>query len=134
VIALLVPWDGTKPVEEVELPEGSQLDELQRLVGGFIEALPFPNDDRATAYVNEEGKYTADAGINRRATDVMLPVLFAGDWIAGDLVVCGFDPRRGENEDVTDKARRRVELVAREAGLRDEREPTIGEWGGEVVM
>jgi hypothetical protein len=89
-----VPWT-------LHLPEGgSALKPLQDAVGGYIEALPVPDGDGgqredATAYVNEEGKFTAE--INRRATLFMFPLLAAGDYIAGPLVVCGFDPRTGDH-------------------------------------
>jgi hypothetical protein len=75
------------------------------------EALPMPykEGDKATCYVNEEGKYTCldDDGnveVNHRATALMKPGvrLFPGDFIAGPMVIAGFDPRTGEHIDLAD--------------------------------
>ena len=119
--ALVIPVAG--PVEEVELPLGdrSQLSELQALVGGLIEALPLPEfidpAGRATCYANEEGK---NIGLppNMRATDFLCPGvgLLWGDYIAGPLVILGFDPERGINLDVPSAAVERAMLIAEEAG------------------
>jgi hypothetical protein len=108
--AVVVPVEG--PVTPLEIPdEGSALDVLQSAVGGMIEALPFPykEGEKATCYVNEEGKYTCldDEGnveVNLRATARMKPGvgLFRGDFIAGPFVVAGFDPSTGRHRDLTD--------------------------------
>ena len=129
--ALVIPHDGS-PVRELDVPREDALDVLQRAVGGFIEALPLPEhvdmDGTATAYVNEDGKhqlFTDPEGevhnglpINRRATDLLVPGvgLFWGDWIAGDLVVVGFDARRGVHRDIPAPVERTIRLIAREAG------------------
>jgi hypothetical protein len=115
--ALLIPEQG--PIVQQEL-DGS-LAQLQGLVGGFIEALPIPEfipgSDRATAYVNEEGKFHPNCKPNMRATDFMVPGigLFMGDYIAGPFLLCGFDPARGENTDLPDEVEARVRLIEREA-------------------
>jgi hypothetical protein len=117
--ALVIPVEG--PVKEIELSDnGSQLDELQAAVGGSIEAIRLPEfidpDGTSTAYIHEEGKFVCEP--NMRATDFMVPGvgLFFGDYIAGPLVLCGFNPTTGENADVTDRVARRVRKIAREAG------------------
>lgn len=116
--ALVIPVEG--PVREVQVPQESGLGVLQELVGGYIEALPLPEfvnpDGRATAYVHAEGKFEG-AGPNMRATDFMVPGigLFMGDHIAGPMVLMGFDPEVGVNEDVPDAVVRRVRLIEREA-------------------
>jgi hypothetical protein len=51
--AILIPAEAP-PVMEVQLPDDSQYDELVKLVGGYIEALPV--SDGSTAYANEEAK------------------------------------------------------------------------------
>jgi Domain of unknown function (DUF3846) len=113
--AIVIPVEG--PVFEVDL-DGS-LDQLQGHVGGFIQALPLPEfidpKGRATGYVHEEGKYECPP--NMRATDFMVPGvgLFWGDWIAGPLVLCGFDPAKGENTDVPEGVVARARLIEREA-------------------
>lgn len=110
------------PLMEVELPLGtrSQLAMLQELVGGNIEALPVPAQidpaERTTVYLNEESKYECEP--NMRATDFMVPGVGIAwrDYIAGPLVICGFDPIRGVNTDVSEAMIRRARLIADEAG------------------
>ncbi len=115
--ALLIPVEG--PVQAVEL-DGS-LEQLQTLVGGYIEALAVPEficpDDGATAYVNEEGKFDPDCKPNMRATDFLVPGvgLMFGDWIAGPLLIAGFNPRRGEHRPLPAAVEKRVRLIEREA-------------------
>ena len=118
VRALLIPVEGA--VQAVVL-DGT-LAQLQALVGGHIEALPVPSfvggSDRATAYVNEDGKYVESCPPNMRATDFMVPGvgLFFGDYVAGPMLVCGFNPRTGEHAEIPAPVERRVRLVEREAG------------------
>lgn len=115
-IAIVIPVEG--PIREIEL-DGT-LEQLQSAVGGLIQALPLPQfadpDDRATAYVNEEGKLTGWEP-NMRATDFMVPGvgLFFGDYIAGPMVLCGFDPRRGEHAELPKAVVNRARLIEREA-------------------
>lgn len=114
--ALVIPVEG--PVQSVDL-DGT-LDQLQQLVGGRIEALPVPeaftSGPAATAYVNEEGKWESPP--NMRATDFLVPGvgLWPNDYIAGPMVVCGFDPKAGENRTVPPAVERRVRLIEKEAG------------------
>jgi hypothetical protein len=75
--ALVIPSEG--PLFEVELTpdtDGSSLAQLQKLVGGYIQALPIPEfvpgSDHATAYVNEEGKFVADRLEYRRAFEAQV--------------------------------------------------------------
>jgi hypothetical protein len=104
MLAVVVPMVGEAHL--LHLSEtGSNLEALQGAVGGYIEAVPVPDGDGgqredATAYVNEEGKFTKP--MNRRATLFMFPLLAAGDYIAGPLVVCGFNPRTGYHLPVPD--------------------------------
>lgn len=122
--ALLLPVHG--PVQAVTLngPAGSgDLDQLQELVGGNIQALPLPEfldpEGEATAYINEDGKYTEGCSPNMRATDLLVPGigLFFGDHIAGPMVLCGFNARTGAHADLPDGVARRVRLIELEAGL-----------------
>lgn len=114
--ALLIPVEG--PVKEFEIEDG--LEALQEAVEGNIEAIPLPDfvdpDGGATAYINEDGKFTKEP--NMRATDFMVPGvgLFPGDYIAGPFLLMGFDPETGENCDVPDKVVRRARLIESEAG------------------
>jgi hypothetical protein len=119
--ALVIPVEG--PLVEVELDPGegaSTLAQLQGLVGGMIEALPLPGFIRgaaaATAYIDEEGKFTQEP--NMRATDFMVPGvgLFWGDYIAGPMVLCGFDPSTGRHAELPRAVIDRARLIEREAG------------------
>jgi hypothetical protein len=115
--ALLTPVEG--PVQTVEL-DGT-LEQLQGIVGGLVQALPVPEficaDDGSTAYVNEEGKFDPDCGPNMRATDFLVPGvgLFWGDYVAGPMLVCGFDPRASRHAALPDAVEKRVRLIEREA-------------------
>jgi hypothetical protein len=96
VTAVLIPADVNEPVGRITV-EG--LAGLQAAVRGDIEAV-----DTAvlgpllTSYINADGKCNG-CQPNPRATQLLGPGLFAGDFIAGPLVVCGFDAGEGENRD-----------------------------------
>lgn len=118
--AVLIPVAG--PVEEIEL-DGT-LEQLNKLVGGHLEAVPVPWFDAehtdanlATAYIHDEGKFVHAP--NMRATDFMVPGigLWASDYISGPFVLSGFDPNTGENTDVPDYYVKRARLIEQEAGL-----------------
>lgn len=118
--ALLIPVSG--PVETIELSNSdSDLQRLQEAVGGLIQGLPLPEfidpDDQATAYVHEEGKLVG-LEFNGRATDFLVPGvgLFFGDYVAGPMVLAGFDPMRGAHTSLPAHVERRVRLIEREAG------------------
>jgi hypothetical protein len=120
--ALLIPVEG--PVTEIEL-DGT-LEQLQRAVAapgeqtGYIEAVGIPQfidpSGHSTAYVNEEGKYNG-CQPNMRATDFMVPGsgIHMGDYIAGPMLLCGFNPADGEHADVPQRVVDRVRLIEREA-------------------
>lgn len=124
--ALLIPVEG--PCEEIDLlPDeaqdaapGGRLLQLQLLVGGYIEALVCPDfirdADLATMYANEEGKLH-QLPINRRATDFLVPGvgLAWGDYVAGPVVLAGFDPETGETRDLPEPVARRARLIEAEA-------------------
>jgi hypothetical protein len=75
------------------------LEDLQKLVGGYVESVPYPERTDVVCFLNEDGK-SMSLPRNERATRLLNPVLRPGDWIAGNLVVCGFDPSTGENRDL----------------------------------
>lgn len=108
--ALLIPVEGAaRPVEVRNGDGGATLEDLQRLVGGDFETGPYPGRDDVAPYWHAEGKYAGAGGQplprNERATGLLAPTLFDGDWIAGDLVLLGFDAATGESrslpEDLT---------------------------------
>lgn len=118
--ALLIPQEG--PVEEIEL-DGT-LEQLQKLVGGYIEFVPLPgflnpNGEHTVAYVNEDGKYNPAMKPNMRATDFMVPGigLFVGDYIAGPMLLVAVNKTTGEHEgDLSQRIIDRVRLIEQEAG------------------
>jgi hypothetical protein len=132
--ALVIPVVG--PVYEIEIPNDGEggLRVLQEAVGGLIQAVPVPPfvdpTGRSTVYVNEEGKFLGpgwrDAAgrlheglpFNGRATDFMVPGahLMYGDYIAGSMVVAGFNPNDGEHADIPVLVEARVRLIEEEAG------------------
>ncbi|MEA2309804.1 MAG: hypothetical protein QOI65_2090 [Thermoleophilaceae bacterium] len=96
VSAVLIPSDVQEPVRRITV---GGLHDLQAAVGGDIEAVDTAVlGDQLTSYINAEGKLNG-CQPNPRATQLLGPGLFAGDWIAGPLLVCGFDPAEGENRD-----------------------------------
>lgn len=119
--ALLIPVEG--PIQEIELPtadERGSLERLQEAVGGWIEAVSLPDfitdSERATCYVNEEGKIHRLA-FNGRATDLLVGGvgLSFGDYIAGPMVVCGFVWKTGANASIPEGVEKRIRLIESEA-------------------
>ena len=92
--ALFFPTDDLPRYVELN----PTLDNLQAIVGGPIEALPVKNDERATAYIHENGKLHNEPA-NHYATRRMFDILFMGDHIAGPMLVIGITPS-GEHEDI----------------------------------
>lgn len=132
---IVIPADPTREVDfDVHAPAGPKLDWLQSLVGGMIESIPlkpallggigpsFTRDAERTAlYIHEEGKFLPDCEPNMRATDFMVPGvgIFFGDYVAGDLVITGFNPDTGDTGgDIPDSVVARAKLIAVEAGVR----------------
>lgn len=113
--AMLMPVDG-KP-ELVDLDDSSQLAELQKFVGGYIEALTFRVQGReAVGWLNEEGKIQEPPlPYNQRATILArtYEAIMDGDYVAGPLIVTGFNPNNGENEDVPAWMIEHVEALGR---------------------
>lgn len=116
--AYVIPPVG--PIETIVL-DGT-LKQLQDTVGGYIEAVPLPSfipgAEKATAYLHGEGKFNPSCEPNMRATDFMVPGigLLPGDYIAGTMLVCGFDITTGEHADVPEGVVRRIRLIEKEAG------------------
>jgi uncharacterized protein DUF3846 len=120
VRALVIPVEG--PLYEIELTNDVDRDlaVLQEAVGGHIEGVPLPSfiggHERAIAYVNEDGKFYAKP--NMRATDFMVPGvgLHVGDYIAGNLVLCGANVRTGDHAELPAPVVARARLIEEEAG------------------
>lgn len=77
----LIPDDGTGP-RFIETAEKPKLDDLQRLVRGYIETIysPLP----ITIFFNEEGKFQDDMKPTCRT-----PEMHEWDWIVGPVVILG---------------------------------------------
>jgi hypothetical protein len=97
--ALLIPADKTQPIQRIAIAD-DRLDALQGAVGGMVESVPYHADPTIVAYINELGKLECEP--NPRATQLLGPGLFAGDFIAGDVVICGLNQRTGGNADCPD--------------------------------
>lgn len=84
-MATLIRQDGSS---EVVYPKGKvfSLEELQHLVGGYIELIVLPNG--LDAYINEDGKELL-LPVNNRATTLLQSVgIHPHDYVVGNLVVC----------------------------------------------
>lgn len=82
--ALVIQPDGSI----TKLPD-LELATLQEAVGGYVQAITLQTyGEEVTAWVNEEGKMH-DLPYNHRATLFCHGNLFAGDFIAGPMIVSG---------------------------------------------
>lgn len=77
--------DGT--ITEVSPANGTdfQLEELQKIVGGYIEIVGLL--DNEIMVINEEGKL-ADLPVNEKATEFYIEANGFDDYIVGDVLVC----------------------------------------------
>lgn len=111
--AVLIPV-GEAP----RIIEADGLHDLQRAVGGRIEACGWVFGDRPALYVNEEGKLACApnraiyaTALDEGKTTWGGKVIREGDVLDilfGDVVAVGFDPETGEDRDVTDEEVARV--------------------------
>lgn len=94
--ALLIPQDG--PAREITINPENSLAELQKLVGGYIEATYSvrPKFDDVVFFANEEGLFNPDCHINLLAVSVL------GHPVVGDIVALGAG-RGGESASLTDQ-------------------------------
>lgn len=90
-MALLIKTSGQ--VEFVRPGNGTDfsLEEMQSLVGGFVEILQIKNERRGNdrKYIllaHEESKLVNEPEINPIASKIAN--LFPGDYVAGDVVLC----------------------------------------------
>ena len=106
---LIIRTNGT--IEEYDYDEGYK--ELQKIVGGYIEAIPF-GEKPYFAYINEEGK-TLKLEQNRIATDLWYDsgqVILIGDYIAGDVIFFGLISFEGNDTDYPEKLIKDLEKYA----------------------
>ena len=76
--------------DEKKLPT---LKEAQKFVGGYIEAITFPNDD--LLIINEEGKLK-ELPYNSEASEIWVSHYGMTDAIVGDALLIKADARDGE--------------------------------------
>lgn len=94
-----------KPDESITIQEISPtLENLQSIVGGYIELIPF--GPMANAYINEDG-IALNLPRNQLATmlaehflNKMGRILLRGDYIKGTMIVVGLSDDEGNNTDV----------------------------------
>lgn len=82
--------------------QGLILEELQKMVDGYIEHLTINSDRGFAYYINEEGKYTKS--VNKFATlwwEYNLGIYNLDDYICGSAVFIGED-ENGDMRDLTD--------------------------------
>ncbi|MBD8478954.1 DUF3846 domain-containing protein [Microbacterium sp. CFBP 8794] len=105
VQGIIIPADNTAPLRTTTL---DFLEDYQRAVGGWIEAVDIP-ELGVTMYVNEEG-LIRDLPFNRRATFLWrFHVPQARDArLVGDIAVVGLTDEEGENTDMPSELWRRL--------------------------
>ncbi len=76
-------------VENVEPKNGTdfQLEELQAIVGGWIEIIFLSDDEGGVMILNEEGKLR-NLPYNKRATMLHRRFVYEPDIIVGDVLIC----------------------------------------------
>ena len=91
--AVVIPADGAAYQLEVPEETAAQVAILQKLVGGFIEAVRTPH--LLTLFCNEEGKIDG-LPANWRATHLFGELLQEHDYLAGTVVILGPVDENGE--------------------------------------
>jgi hypothetical protein len=91
-MALVLHNDGRIETVYPQQPPSFSLEEMQKLVGGYIQHIRLP--DQSLLIFDEEGKLK-DKPYNRQATLRARPVLMRGDYIVGAAVVLS-DEEMGE--------------------------------------
>lgn len=99
--AILIPADQGYLIRPVQITDrgDSCLRDLQALVGGDIETLPYPGRDDVAPFIHGEGKFVP-LPRNDRATVLLRASMFPDDYIAGDCVLTGFDAESGDTVDL----------------------------------
>lgn len=92
IMAKIIKTDGT--IVEVTPQNGTdfQLEELQKIVGGYIEILRLTDNEIMVA--NEEGKFYCT--YNHKATQIAkeYEAIYKSDYICGDVLICNDDEVR----------------------------------------
>lgn len=92
IMAKIIKTDGT--IVEVTPQNGTdfKLEELQKIVGGYIEVLRLTDNEIMVA--NEEGKFCC--AYNHEATQIAkeYETIYKNDYICGDVLICNDDEVR----------------------------------------
>jgi hypothetical protein len=100
---IVIPADEAMPVRSWAAEEQPALQDLQDIVGGYIEAVPHWDRhllDTCVVWCNEEGKLH-ELPVNQRATAMWWGVLGqpVDDVLCGDIVIVVNLPDKDEDED-----------------------------------
>jgi Domain of unknown function (DUF3846) len=101
---ILIPVNARRPMRLLRVTREPSLRRLQRIVGGYIEAVPHWDSHVGTpcvAWCNEEGKLD-ELPINYRATALWWAHLGqrVDDVLVGNVVLCcGFDQQQEDADD-----------------------------------
>lgn len=87
-MARVIKTDGTIIMVSPENGTDFQLDELQEIVGGYIEIRRLCNDEDEIMVMNEEGKFGYE--LNSKATQLAKKhkAIHESDYVCGDVLVC----------------------------------------------
>ena len=108
ITAMIIPVQGAVSALHSTHEAGPELDELQELVGGYIEAIQLPD---GTAFVGEEAKLKR-LRHNRAATQLLKELIPPfHDWIAGPMVVVGPPDADGESLPIPQTLIDRIEAL-----------------------
>jgi hypothetical protein len=99
-IAVKVQQDGM--VAAVELPQENELEFLQGVVGGWVQAVPLSGAfEGMVLWVNEEGKFDSSLRLNTIATDFWVQSYGNTDFIMGNALITGEADDEGETLGLT---------------------------------
>lgn len=100
---LVIPADPEQPLR-IEEMEASDLDHMQRLVGGSIEVVNLDNPP-CSLYFNEEGSRHS-LNENLRATAILYvgrPAFIGHTTLLGDAFITGMPDRQGDDTDAPEE-------------------------------
>lgn len=98
---VIIPVDQAEPARVVEATRETSLAVLQEAVGGYIEAVQFPDGHPFAGnilWLNEEGR-ALHLPLNARADDLVRGMLFPGDFIKGNVAISGDADGNGDSTD-----------------------------------
>ena len=78
--------DGLKEPISPKNGKNFQLEELQEIVGGYIEIIHLPTLEKKMV-MNEDGK-AMELPINRLATEILRDAYATSDIVVGDVLIC----------------------------------------------